>query len=74
MKLEPMDEFCQKENIFFTDSDRIKFQIKQSKGQYKSFKSSINNVFSHITEIPDHPNLERLLKDEGEFYVHDATP
>ena len=48
LKLEAMDDFCKKENIFFTDNDKIKFQIKQSKGQYKNFKNCINNVFSHV--------------------------
>ena len=33
-KLNSMEEYCKKENIFFNENDRIKYQIKKSKGLY----------------------------------------
>jgi hypothetical protein len=33
-KLNSMEEYCKQQNIFFNESDRIKYQIKKSKGLY----------------------------------------
>lgn len=60
-KLEKMDEYCTKEYIFFTERDRVQRMIKNSQGQYKNFKGHLNKALSHIDDIPEHPNLEKLL-------------
>ena len=36
-KLNSMEEYCKKENIFFNENDRIKYQIKKSKGLFNEF-------------------------------------
>lgn len=58
-----MEEYCKKENIFFNESDRIKHQIKKSKGLYQEFKGSLQRGFKNFKHIADHPNLEALLTD-----------
>ena len=63
-----MDEFCKKEYIFFTERDRVQRLIQNSKGQFKNFKGHLNKALNHINEIPDHPNLEKLLNgNEDDF-------
>lgn len=59
--LDKMEDYCKKENIFYTEKDRVTNMISQSKGQYKNFRGHFNKAFSHIKEIPDHPNLHVLL-------------
>ena len=39
-----MEEYCKKENIFFNENDRIKHQIKKSKGLYQEFKGSLQSL------------------------------
>ena len=60
-KLEKMDEYCNKEYIFFTERDRVQRMIKNSQGQFNNFRGHLNKALSHIDDIPEHPNLEKLL-------------
>lgn len=61
-----MEEYCKKENIFFNENDRIKHQIKKSKGLYQEFKGSLQRGFKNFKHHEDHPNLKELLKDTKE--------
>ena len=61
-----MEEYCKKENIFFNENDRIKHQIKKSKGLYQEFKGSLQRGFKNFKHHDDHPHLEALLKDTKE--------
>ena len=40
-KLNSMEDYCKKQNIFFNENDRIKYQIKKSKGLYQEFRGSL---------------------------------
>lgn len=63
-----MDQYCKKENIFFTEAERVQNRISVSKGYHKHFQKCIGRAFNHIKDIPDHPNLDKLLGgDEADF-------
>ena len=66
-KLNSMEDYCKKENIFFNENDRIKFQIKKSKGLYQEFKGSLQRGFKNFRNHHDHPLLEILMKDSKEM-------
>lgn len=59
-KLASMEEYCKEQNIFFNESDRIKHQIKKSKGLYQEFKGSLQRGFN-FNHGEDHPDLAELL-------------
>ena len=42
-----MKDFCEKEQIFFNEDDRIRFLQKRSKNHHKHYR----NLFNHTTEI-----------------------
>lgn len=58
-----MEDFCKKQHIFFNENDRIKHQIKQSKGLYQEFRGSLQRGFKHFRHHEDHPDLAALLAE-----------
>lgn len=56
-KLNSMEDYCKKQNIFFDERDRIKHQIKKSKGLYEEFKESLRRGFKDFKDHAEHPKL-----------------
>lgn len=52
-KLNSMEDYCKKQNIFFNENDRIKYQIKKSKGLYQEFRGSLQRGFKHLRHQED---------------------
>ena len=64
-KLISMEEFCQKQGVFFNDMDNMKNSIKRSNGLFQEFKGGLNRGFQNFKNFgPEHPCLEELLKDD----------
>ena len=42
------EEFCKKQNVFFDENDRIKFQIRLSKLEAINFSKSLNKGFKNV--------------------------
>lgn len=59
-----MEEFCKNQNVFFSESDRIKYTIKNSKVQASNFCKSLNRGFKNLKNFEDHPNLKYVMQDE----------
>lgn len=59
-KLSSMEDYCKDQNIFFNENDRIKHQIKRSKGLYQEFRGSLQRGFN-FRHGEDHPHLAELL-------------
>jgi hypothetical protein len=59
-----MEPYCRRENIFFTEQDKVSHQIEFSKSRYRNFRSTFEKAFSHLTDIPDHPDHFKLLSEE----------
>ena len=64
VEIEPMEKFCKRENVFFTDQEKVNHQIEVNKFRYKNFKQNFEKAFSHFSDIPDHPDFEKLLREE----------
>jgi hypothetical protein len=56
------EEFCKKENVFFDESDRIKFQIRLCKLEALNFSKSLNKGFKNVQNFDDHPDMKIVLE------------
>ena len=59
-----MEDYCKNENIFFSDEQKAKYLIQQSKIQYKTFRNTISKACSHFKDIADHPDHQKLLEED----------
>ena len=64
VEIEAMEKFCKRENVFFTDQEKVNHQIEVNKYRYKNFKQNFEKALSHFSDIPDHPDFEKLLREE----------
>jgi DNA-binding transcriptional regulator of glucitol operon len=50
--------------VFYTETERINYQLALSKTQYKKFNSKIENALVYAQNFPEQPKMERLLLEE----------
>ena len=59
-----MEPFCRRENVFFTEKEKVNHLIELSKSRYRNFRQNFEKAFSHLSDIPDHPDHSKLLSEE----------
>lgn len=62
--LNNMEDFCAHEHIFFSEKDRIAYQLKKSKALYGKFKDSLNKGFRNFKEFKDNAKFDFLVNQE----------
>ena len=61
MILKTLEEFCDEENVFFSEKERIEYALAKNHHVNKEFKTSMARGFKHVREFKDHPNLPILM-------------
>jgi len=60
-KLNSMEDYCKRKHIFFNENERITHSIKNSRGLFNEFKSSINKGCKNPKKASE--KLEQFILD-----------